>query len=138
MEILDQLISLRSMAILSKGAIFLEEEEKGVLALKAQRGFSEGTVNFLNKISVDEGSWGVSGGEHRIAFEDCQRSECLAMGPHDHCRIPIILDNQVVGLIDLYVKNGYKSKKITNDFLVSISNIVTTMIAETKEAELSK
>lgn len=140
-HILDRILSVPWLALESRGAIYLVEDDPGLLVLKAQRGFSQSQLAHCEKIPFGECLCGeaAAAGEvvyaasvdnrHKIRYDD--------MFSHGHYCVPVLYHHQTLGLINVFVKQGHQRKKPEEDFLTAVAN-TTAGIIERHRSELDK
>jgi sigma-B regulation protein RsbU (phosphoserine phosphatase) len=137
---LDVLFSVPFVALESKGAVFLTEEDREVLTLKAQRGLPHELLLLCDKVPFGSCLCGRSAASRQIAFADCidtrhERSHSDIL-PHGHFCVPIVSDEQVFGVMNLYVRDGHKKQAMEELFLVSVADLLAGTIKR-KRAEQS-
>lgn len=138
-KILDEIISLPWLKLMSKGAIFLVEKEPGVLTLCAQKGFSERQAEICQNVPFGKCICGMSAKKGELLFVGDSASghemEIDKHFPHGHYCIPIILDFKVIGVINLYVKEGQRQDARDEEFLISVSNTLAGIIQRKRAKE---
>lgn len=132
-QILDQIISVHSIAILAKGAIFGLNFKTDNLEIRAQRGFMEETHNFYQSMSVKDSQCGECMSKRSIACLDCKVLRSQGMPPYCHYCIPIVSEEQLVGFINLYVKQNHRPQPQEKDFLLIIAGILAVTIVRERE-----
>ncbi len=137
-EMLDSIFSIPWLAIEPKGCIFIEEN--GVLVMKAQHGLSEPLLSTCNKVPFGTCLCGKSALMRKIIFADTidERHDIRFqnMSPHGHLCIPIQTDSRLLGIINLYVKEGYEMVSGEEGFLTGIADALALTI-DRKQAEES-
>lgn len=130
--ILDQVLSIPTIELLPSGAILLADAEPGILALKAQRGFSEQQLGTCNRVPFGKCHCGRAAQSGRIQFVHCidETHDFIfdCMKPHGHYCVPIISDESVLGVIALYIQEGHKSSELEEESLHAIANILAGVI----------
>ncbi|MBC8439495.1 MAG: transporter substrate-binding domain-containing protein, partial [Deltaproteobacteria bacterium] len=138
--ILKKVLKVPWFSFEEQGAIFLVEDDPDFLVLKAHNNFSAqaleacrivpkakchcGKVMLTKKIQfsshIDEA--------HEISYED--------MPAHgDYC-VPILLQDKVMGVLNVHVKDGHKNDKREETFLILVANTIAAIIVR-KNAEES-
>jgi PAS domain S-box-containing protein len=135
---LDIILSLPWLKVLSKGSIFLVEDEPETLILKGYRGLSKEISETCRRVPFGKclcGKAAVSGG---IEFADSitpgHTIHYNGMEPHGHYCVPILTEGQVIGVINLYLKEGHIRKKNEVTFLKAVANTLAALIRR-KQAE---
>lgn len=131
-RILDLIISIPHFSLQSKGAIYFVEDDDGVLYLKAQRGFSEQEIMPCRKIPLGTCLCGQAASQKELVYADRvdHRHEIHSEGefPHGHYCVPVVSGKEVLGLINIYVKEGHKRKDAEEEFLTSVANNLAGII----------
>ncbi|MCG2704408.1 MAG: ATP-binding protein [Candidatus Omnitrophica bacterium] len=141
---LDIIIGVPWLSLEFKGGIFLADNEKRALVLKASKNFAApllvncanvpfgkclcgiaaqtGEIVFRNKIDAD----------HVIGFEN--------MPEHGHYCVPIkVSDGRVIGVLNLYIAHNHRFGEKENDFLLAVSHLLVGVIQRKKaETELAQ
>ncbi len=140
-KILAQLLAVPMFAEQGRGAVYLIENDPGVLILKAQQGMSKDMLVQCSEIPFGSCLCGRAAAGGDIVFADCLDRQheiaCKGISPHSHYCIPIICGKQTHGLINLALNEGYEPDKQEKEFLVSIANTIAGII-ERKKAEETK
>lgn len=141
-ELLERTISLitspRWLALESKGCIFLVEEDPEVLVMRSQSGLPEAVRQACRRVPFGTCLCGQAASTREIQFADCfdqRHSICYeGMTPHSHYCLPLVSAGRVVGVINLYPKEGYgKTRKVEHSLHV-LANVLVSII-ERQEAE---
>jgi PAS domain S-box-containing protein len=141
-EMLEQAIyhitSISWLALESKGAIFLVEDDPQVLVMKAQRGLAKPLQTTCARVPFGRCMCGRAALSCETQFANCvdERHENRYDGiaPHGHYCVPIVSANKVLGVINMYVKDGHTYSKKEEDFLRAVSSVLAGII-ERKHAE---
>jgi PAS domain S-box-containing protein len=144
-EMLDrfihQITSLHWLALESKGGIFLVGDDPEVLVLKADRNLSEPLLAMCARVPFGRCLCGRAASSAKVIFADCidKRHEHQYEGitPHGHYCVPIIsIGKKVLGVINLYVRDGHGRDPREEDFLITIANTLAGII-EHKQTDLA-
>jgi PAS domain S-box-containing protein len=134
--ILDQILAIPTVELLPSGAIFLVNGEAGVLNLKAQRGFSGQQLETCNKVPYGKCHCGRAALSREIQFvhciDDSHDFTFTTMKPHGHYCVPILADQEVLGVVALYIEEGHKSTELETDTLQAIANVLAGIIQRKK------
>ncbi len=135
---LDLLLALTSFSFEKKGAIFLVGDTPGSLVMKVQRGLPAVLQKICSQVEFGKCLCGKAASTKRIVFasgiDEQHETHFEGMTPHGHYCVPILSSEQVLGVINVYVKDGYKSNKEDEDFLTAIANTLAGVI-ERKQTE---
>lgn len=131
-RILDLILSVPHLALQSKGAIYLIEDEAGVLVLKAHRGFSDPDKIPCQNIPFGKCLCGKAALLSEVVYSNHVNGnheiQCEAHFPHGHYCLPILSGSKVLGVINVYVKEGHKRSGGEEAFLNSVANTLAGII----------
>lgn len=142
-EILDQLIeqitSIPWLSLESKGGILLVEDDPEVLVMKANRSLSTPLLTMCARIPFGRCLCGRAASSAEVIFADCidkrHEHQYEGISPHGHYCVPIISSKKkVLGVINLYVREGRCRDQREEDFLTAIANTLAGII-EHKQTE---
>jgi PAS domain S-box-containing protein len=137
---LDVLLSVPWIALESKGSIFLVEDDPAVLVMKAQRGLSESLLAGCARVPVGRCLCGRAAATRQIVYADCvdDRHDLRYSGmlPHGHYCVPILSDHSLLGVINLYVKEGHEKTSDEERFLTAVAHVLAGIVKR-KQAEES-
>ena len=137
---LDVLLAVPWIALESKGSIFLVEDDPAVLVMKAQRGLSDSLLAGCARVPVGHCLCGRAASTRQIVYADCvdDRHELRYSGmlPHGHYCVPIMSDGDLLGVINLYVKEGHEKTADEERFLTAVAHVLAGIIKR-KQAEES-
>ncbi len=135
---LDMLLSVPWIALKSKGSIFLVEEDSQALVLKAQRGLPEGLLVSCARVPFGRCLCGRAASTRKIVFADClderHETRCPGMLPHGHYCVPIVFEDRLLGVINLYLEQGHKADPREEAFLAAVADALAGTIRR-KQAE---
>lgn len=135
---LNSLLSIPWLALESRGAIFLIEDNPEILIMKAQEGLSEPIKKMCKEVPLGKCFCGKAALTRKVQFSASldERHENVYEGilPHGHYCVPILYGERVLGVINIYVKEGHIYDKKEEDFLTVVANTVVGVI-ERKYAE---
>ncbi|WP_420266502.1 response regulator [Candidatus Magnetominusculus dajiuhuensis] len=138
-KILDKIMTLSWLRLESKGSIFLVEETEEVLELKVHKGFSRELLEACSRVPFGKCLCGKAAATRKIVFSDCidGRHDITFdnMTQHGHFCVPIILTGKLIGVINLYLKEGHKKSELEEEFLVAVSNTLAGIIARRSAEE---
>ncbi|MBI4688422.1 MAG: PAS domain-containing protein [Nitrospirae bacterium] len=142
-RVIDQIVSIRWLALQSKGAILLTEDDSDVLILKAQRGLPDSLLGACAKLLFGRCMCGRAALSGKIEFSDCvdSRHDNTYDGiiPHGHYCVPIVSSGKVLGVINTYIKAGHVRNPMEEEFLTAIANVMAGIIQRKRaEEEIKK
>jgi PAS domain S-box-containing protein len=137
-RVIDEIVNVPWIVLEKKGCIFLVDDDPKTLALKAQRGLHEALLIKCENVPFGHCICGRAAATKKIAFTGCldedHENTYDGIKPHGHYCIPILSSKRVLGVINLYVKEGHIRDKIEEDFLRSVANTLAGII-ERRQAE---
>ncbi len=135
---LDPIISIPWLAFESRGSIYLVEGDPDMLVMKVQRGFTEAHLACCSKVPIGKCLCGRAASTRKIVFSDSidnrHEIQYQDMPPHGHYCVPILSGERVLGVMYLFLKEGYKRDQRVEEFLFAFANTLAGII-ERKEAE---
>ncbi len=135
---LNLILSIPWLSLQSKGCIFLIEEDLDVLVMKTQRGLAEPLLTTCKKVPFGRCLCGRAASTGEVQFtdhiDDLHETHYQGMLPHGHYNVPIISGDRVIGVINLYIREGHKRDKREEEFLSAVANTLAGII-ERKQSE---
>jgi PAS domain S-box-containing protein len=132
-RILETIITLPWLKFESKGAIFLVKENAEILQLKVHKGFSAELLDACKEVPFGKCLCGKAAASSKMVFSDCidDRHDITfeKMTQHGHFCVPIKLEGKLLGIFNLYLKDGHKKTHTEEDFLTAVSNTLAGIIA---------
>ena len=129
---LDLLLSVPSFSFEKKGAIFVAGDTPGTLVMKVQRELTADLQQMCAEVQFGKCLCGKAASTGKIVFASSINEQhdtyFEGMTPHGHYCVPIMSSEQVLGVINIYVKDGYKNNKEDEDFLTAIANTLAGII----------
>ncbi len=110
---LNHIVSIPWLALESRGAIFLAEDKAAVLEMKAQRGLSQPLQTTCRRVPFGRCLCGRAAQSGEIEFADHiderHQNQYEGISAHGHYCVPVISsDRKVIGVINLYLKEGHR------------------------------
>ena len=134
--ILDQILTIPSIALLPSGAIMMADSEPGILVIKAQRGFSDQQLATCSRVPFGKCHCGRAALSQKIQFVQCidDKHDFVfeRMQAHGHYCVPIISDYSMLGVIALYIQDGHRSSEFEIESLQAIANVLAGIIERKK------
>jgi len=139
-EALTVIISSGSLPLLPMGMVFTVEDNPGVLVMKAQKGISAPIIARCSEVPFGTCACGQAAREQKInccvSSDDACHAVCYeGMMRHSLCCIPILSSGIVLGVLNLYLKEGCQAEdKERNEIMSGIANTLAGVIVR-KRAE---
>ncbi len=143
-KILELILSVPYLSLKSKGVIYIVEEDgPGVLVMKAKSGFKEGEDIPCRSVPFGQCLCGRAALHSEIIYSDHLNNNhenyFEDSFPHGHYCVPILSGREVLGLINVFVKEGHKRSKTEEGFLTSVASTLASIIKHDKtERERSR
>ncbi|MBE9536972.1 MAG: GAF domain-containing protein [Proteobacteria bacterium] len=135
---LDHILSLPWLSFEQRACIFLVEDKPDMLIMKIHKGLPEDILRTCSKVPFGRCICGRAAKTNEIIFADRidDRHEIRYEGisSHGHYCFPISAGGRVLGVLNLYVKEGHKENEVEIEFLSSITAVLAETI-ERKRAE---
>ncbi|MDP2971891.1 MAG: ATP-binding protein, partial [Deltaproteobacteria bacterium] len=129
---LDLILSIPWLVFESRGCIFLVEDTPEVLVMKAQNGLAKPIQMSCAQVPFGKCLCGRTASTAEIYFADHidDAHEIVYEGiiPHGHYCVPIMSDGVILGVLNVYVKEGHPRNKREEEFLTAIANTLTGII----------
>jgi PAS domain S-box-containing protein len=135
---IDLLTSLSWLTLEKKGALLLVEDDPRMLMMKAQQGLSAPLLGTCALVPFGRCMCGRAALSGKIEFADRldERHEVRYAGisPHGHYCVPLVSAGKVLGVINLYVKEGHRRNEKEEEFLHTVAGMLAGII-ERRRAE---
>lgn len=141
-EILELILSAPWFAIETQGSIFLVDDyHVDTLRIEAHHGLAQPLLKLCAFVPFGKCLCGSVAITKKILFTNCiddgHTITFDGMTPHGHYCVPILSGSNLLGVINVYVKNGQDRDKDEEEFLLTALNTVAGIIERKKmEAEL--
>ncbi|MCG6534384.1 MAG: PAS domain S-box protein, partial [Syntrophales bacterium LBB04] len=136
---LHLILSLPWLAFEAKGSIFLIEKKPEILILKSQQGLAEPIRIACAQIPFGKCLCGRAVKNGKIEYANCidDRHDISyeGMRPNGHYCVPILYLKQVLGVLNLYIKEGYVSQFYIEEFLIAYANTLAGIIMRKRTEE---
>jgi len=131
-QILDLILSIPWLSLQSKGCIYLVEDDPEMLVMKAQHSLSEALLATCRKVPFGRCLCGKAASTGMMIFtdhiDDLHETRYEGMLSHGHYNVPILSNGRVIGVINLYVKEGHKRDQGEEEFLLSAAHTLAGII----------
>jgi PAS domain S-box-containing protein len=138
--ILELIISIPWLVLQEKGVIFLVEDDPETLVMKVQKGLPLALQTTCEKVPIGKCICGIAAATKEITFadriDDRHEVRYKSMLPHGHYCVPVLSGKRVLGVLNLYVKEGHKRDQRVEKFLSAVANTLAGVI-ERKRLEES-
>ncbi|MCL4500954.1 MAG: GAF domain-containing protein, partial [Deltaproteobacteria bacterium] len=135
---LNLLVTIPWIGIQSRGAIFLVENQAGMLTLKAQIGMDSSIQTACSRIPFGHCLCGLAAATRKIQFtpshNEHHRPHLDQVPPHGHYCIPIMLGERLLGVMNLSVQPDHVRSEKEEEFLTSAAHALAGILAR-QEAE---
>lgn len=129
---LERILKLPFLDILKKGGIMLWNPEKKELEMFVHKGVGESLLTMCNRVPEGRCLCGKAALKKEIIFKDCvdddHENRPAGIQPHGHYNVPLKFNDELMGVLFLYVEHGYKSKEIELQFLNIVGNVLGSII----------
>ncbi|MBF0357664.1 MAG: response regulator [Magnetococcales bacterium] len=126
-------------ALQPKGAIFLWDEETQDLVLTVQHGLPEELLTLCKRVPVGHCICGKAAERKDVIFVskvDEQHDTTFPENPdHGHYCMPILFENRLLGVLNLYVEKDHVRNKEEEVFLRVITSTLAGIIARCQQEE---
>ncbi len=138
---LEYVLRLNAPGLIDKGAVLLLEDDADYLVLRAQKGFDKKHIQACGRIPFGTCHCGRAALTGEIQFSECvdNRHDIRLdkMPPHGHYCVPICSGENILGVLSLYLRDGYVQNDDEKKTLWAISNILAGVI-ERKKVEIQR
>lgn len=135
-RILEYLINREHLLLSPKAAIFLIDHDSGVLSLKASVGLDSQQINRCADIEFGQCHCGKAAEKGVIHFfsspAPLAEAEPSSLEATGHYCVPIVKDDQPIGVLALYVQKSHTLSLEMEQLLESIANILAAVIESQK------
>ncbi len=129
---LELILTVPGLSVDSKGLIFLAEDGQQALHLRAHRGFPSLEVVPCKEVHAGMCLCGEAVSGCRMVFAEClddrHQMNKAAQFPHGHYCVPIASGDDVLGLINVYVRGGHRHAPEEVGFLTAAANAIAGVI----------
>jgi putative nucleotidyltransferase with HDIG domain len=139
---LDMVLNIPWLSLQSQGAIFLVAKESNILEMVIQNNLPHALKKQCARVPFGRCLCGRAALYRKIQFsnklDDRHEIRYAGVTPHGHYCVPIIFANQILGVINLYVKEGHVRKQEEEEFLMAVSDTLAGMIIRKRNEEALK
>jgi PAS domain S-box-containing protein len=145
-QAIGYITSTAGFAFESRGAIFLANDGQDMLRMVAQQGIATSLLAICAHVPFGRCLCGRAATSRQTQFVNCvdaqHENTFEGIRPHGHYCAPILWSDTVLGVINVYVKEGHVRRREEEEFLDSAAAVLAGIIkrkqAELRQAELLK
>jgi PAS domain S-box-containing protein len=142
-QVIDQILAVPWLSLEAKGAIFVVEADPLALVLKAQRNLPASCQATCGVVPFGRCLCGRAAASGKTEFaqhlDDRHEIRYDGMTPHGHYSVPIMVTaGQVLGVINLYIKENHPQEPKEVEFLQAVANVVGGIIQRKRGEEQLK
>lgn len=139
-KVLEKILSVRWLSILNKGAIFLvDESNPELLILRAGKNLSDAHKKACAVVSSGRCICGMTAKSRKaickLYLDEEHESMYEGIVPHGHYCVPIKKDEDLLGVISLYIENEHILSDAEREFIDAISIIIAETLTIRKLSE---
>jgi len=135
---LERLLAVSWLSLLPRGGIFLMEKDGKTLRLTASRNLSAEILSLCDRVALGCCHCGQAAASRKMQFSDCldHRHEISypGMAEHGHYNLPLLSEDEVVGVMVLYLPHGFERNPDKEQFLTTVADVLAGFIRR-KHAE---
>ena len=129
---LDLVLSIRWLALQSRGAILLVEDDPEVLVMKAQRSLAEPLYQTCRRLPFGVCLCGRAASSRELVFaaDVDERHDVRISGtaPHGHYCVPLLSSDRLLGVLMVYVDRGHARDSREEAFLRAVADVLAGII----------
>lgn len=128
---LDLILSISWLSFEARGSIHLVQPGDGILVMRAQQGLAESVKRRCSRVSIGECLCGAAALSNEIVFADRVDGRHLDVPgevPHGHYIVPISTNEVVLGVINIYLREGRSRDAIEEQFLTGIADALAGVL----------
>ncbi|HID54747.1 MAG TPA: PAS domain S-box protein [Anaerolineae bacterium] len=131
-QALDLLLALPWLKIQEKGSIFLVEGNEDILTLAVEHDLGKPLLTKCARVPFGHCLCGQAAASGSTVFANCVDHNHViqykGMPPHGHINVPVMVDDKVVGVLNLYVEEGHKQDAQEIAFLEAAAKTLAALI----------
>ncbi|MBF0160188.1 MAG: diguanylate cyclase [Magnetococcales bacterium] len=138
---LNIILTVPWLAVQRKGSIFLMTEE-GDLEMVVQQGLHSHLLQACRRVPLGHCLCGRAAQQRILLFaphlDDTHVIRYDGIHPHGHYCVPIIAKQQLMGVLNLYVDDGYQTSPEEEAFFTTIANTLASLVERGRVEEQIK
>jgi len=127
-RILVQVFTIPWFSFEPRGALFLYDKKNGELKLFAEKNMSNQLLQKCSRVGLGQCACGRAAKVRKILFYDSLTPEHEirydGMSDHGHYIVPIVVKDELLGVLCLYLKSGHKKSEEELQFLETLSRLL--------------
>jgi len=131
-KILERILALPWLTVESKGCVFLVEGTAPVLSMKAQVGLAPSLLTMCAQVAFGRCLCGKAAETGQLVHADRvdERHENVYEGisPHGHYCVPVASAGTLLGVLNLYLREGHGHDAKEEDFLRAVADVLAGII----------
>jgi len=131
-QVLERIITLPWLAVERKGAIFLVEEESKTLFMRAQTSLHQALLTACHEVPFGRCMCGRAAATRTVQFADSvdERHDVRYDGikPHGHYCVPLLKDDHVLGVLNVYLVPGHVRNAHEEAFLRAAAEVLVGLV----------
>lgn len=132
---LDYLLEIPWLALLKKGGFFLDKGNQ-TLELVVHKNVGNSLPILCKNISYGQCLCGIAALRKEIVFKGCvdedHHNHPEGMQPHGHYNIPFVINDEVLGVLFLYVPHGHQQRERELKILKQVQNVIAGVLYRKK------
>lgn len=137
---LDAVLAIPTYALLHKGSVFLVTEGGNQLEMVVQRNLADEILQSCSLVPFGRCLCGRAAASREIVFsahlDESHEITYDGIQPHGHYCIPIMIEENLLGVLNLYTPDGHQSSEDERKHLKTVADTLAVVI-ERKRAEES-
>ncbi|MGC8817297.1 MAG: PAS domain S-box protein, partial [Candidatus Hadarchaeum sp.] len=129
---LEIILFLPCLGLEQRGAIFLFDGEKNALTMKVQSNLSGPPQKSCASVPLGRCLCGKAALERKLIFADHvdenHETRYEGMTPHGHYCVPILAEEKLLGVLNLYVSEGHRRNEAEEEVLQAVANALALII----------
>ncbi|MBF0213151.1 MAG: PAS domain S-box protein [Magnetococcales bacterium] len=135
---LERILAIPWLPIEPRGAVFLKEAGRDRLQLIAHSGLNPALQERCARVPFGTCLCGLAARGREMVFaahlDDRHGIRVEGMSPHGHVCLPILSGERMLGVLNLYLRDGSRREEVLEDFLLLVTTTLAGLI-ERKQAE---
>lgn len=131
---LDEILNAKLTDFINKGAIFLiHSSDTNMLKMVVQRNLPSNLLSMCGEVPFGQCLCGLSAMKKEMIFKSCIDADHSyrydGVKAHGHYICPIIYEESLLGVLNVYVKHAHKEQVLEKDYLKGVCNIIASVIS---------
>ncbi len=135
---LKRLVNISWLSLEAKGAVFLvDEQAQETLRLQVQYNLSSPLLSLCEQVAFGHCLCGRAAASRQLVYAHCvddrHQNRFPGMQDHGHYSLPLMLGEQLLGVMVLYLPLGFLRDTTKEDFLLAVANVMAIMIQRKRD-----